>query len=422
MAAHDGSRDAAGGVSFRGRAAGTLAGAALAGVAGWLATVSLQQDFAAYFTAARARAQGLDPYLNHLGTPGAPWDGVAIYRHSRFLYPPLVADLFRPLAAVPFAWAKLLFTALSVGALLGGLQLLARERKDEALAAARTAVPVAQLLPVLWLPTFVALERGQIDLLLFALLAAAWRWRERPAPAGLALALAILGKPFILGVLPLLLCARRWRWAAATVVALGVLGGANLLVSGRALTTEYLRQVLPRAALYGEGGPETSLLPDATLAAVAGELGDGTARIDAGGRRYAQEIGSFRRNASLTRLLAGDGPPGLGASLLTYGALAALLALGAWRRPGSSSWYWGGLIATVLAAPVSWAMSLVWTLPLLLPLPLAWAERRWPLVAALAAVLLVAAWGPVADAAWVCAGLGAVAVATGVALGWGAPP
>ncbi|HEX4403719.1 MAG TPA: hypothetical protein VH560_02755 [Polyangia bacterium] len=29
------------------------------------------------------------------------WDGVAVFTHSRFLYPPIVAELFRPFAALP---------------------------------------------------------------------------------------------------------------------------------------------------------------------------------------------------------------------------------------------------------------------------------------------------------------------------------
>ena len=40
--------------------------------------------------------------LPSLGTTTELWDGVALFRHSRFLYPPLVADLFRPLAALRF--------------------------------------------------------------------------------------------------------------------------------------------------------------------------------------------------------------------------------------------------------------------------------------------------------------------------------
>ena len=98
-------------------AAGAAIAAAVAAGA-WFAGRSLQQDFAAYWIAGTARRLGLDPYVNHVGSAAAPnlWDGLALFRHSRFLYLPLVADLFRPLASVRYAAAKGLFTAAMLGA------------------------------------------------------------------------------------------------------------------------------------------------------------------------------------------------------------------------------------------------------------------------------------------------------------------
>src|SRR5215471_4134312 len=102
--------------------------ALVGGVAAWLSRASAQQDFAAYFVAGAARRAGLDPYVNHAGAPeGAGlWDGVALFSHSRFLYPPLVADLFRPLATLPYALAKALFTAAGLAAWAGGAIASAR--------------------------------------------------------------------------------------------------------------------------------------------------------------------------------------------------------------------------------------------------------------------------------------------------------
>jgi len=381
-----------------------LAGAAtLAVLGGWLATVSLQQDFAAYDTAARARALGLDPYLNHVAT-GGPWDGVAIYRHSRFLYPPLVAELFRPLAALPFLWAKTIFTALSALGLVLGLRLAWRDTG---------AVPppgVLLLLAAGWPPVFVALERGQLDLLLLPLLAAAWRWRDRPLQAGLALGSCALGKPFVLGLLPLLVVARRTRWAAATVGALLLLALASVALGGVALNRKYLTEVLPRAARYGEGGPEAWLLAPPALARVAGALEEGVARID--GRTFVQQVGDFSRNASLPRALAEGGPPGLASTLALALAGGALLARAARRRPAAAGWFWGGLLLALVAAPVSWAMSLVWALPLVH----GWrgsvrtAARPW--LFALALTFAAGFLGPWLPGAWSAAGLAGVAAGT----------
>ena len=379
-----------------------LAGAAaLAVTAGWLCTVSLQQDFAAYHTAARARAAGLDPYANHVAA-GGPWDGVAVYRHSRFLYPPLVADLFRPLAALPYAWAKALFTAASVLGLALALRLL---RTDD-----ETAVPPgALLIAAAWPPVFTALERGQIDLLLFPLLAAAWRWRARPLLAGAALASCALGKPFIVGLLPLLLVARRTRWAAATAAALALLALASVALQGWSLNREYVTEVLPRVARWGEGGPEAWLLDEPALATVSDPLENGWARID--GRTYAQQVGEFRRNASLPRALAGDAPPAVATTLALALAGGALLAWAARRRTGAPGWYWGGLLLGVVAAPVSWAMSLVWTLPVVIGWRhVAGADQR-PRLVALAVTCGAGLLGPWLPGAWAATGVAGVAAA-----------
>ena len=392
--------------------------AIVAALAGWLATRCLQQDFAAYYTAAVALSRGLDPYVNHLATPGGPWDGICVYRHSRFLYPPLVADLFRPLGALPFLWAKAIFTAGSVAALFWGLYLT-RGETSVRVASPPGADVIAALGPLamtMWAPVFVALERGQIDLLLFALLAAAWHWRNRIVVAGPLLATAAMGKPLVLGVLPILLFARRWRWAVATVGALVLLAGANVVVSGRALSEKYLREVLPRATVYGEGGPETWLIGDAAIESVGDDLAAGIARIDGRGRAYAQEIGTFRRNASLPRLLAGADVPSAALSLLLYVASGAVLALGARRSSTNAAWYWGGLIAGVVAAPVSWAMSLVWALPIL-ALGLTTARPRPALAIALTVTFAAGMLGPLFAPAWVAAGLATVATAAIVTIG-----
>jgi len=382
--------------------AGAAALAALGIQGGWLATVSLQQDFAAYHTAARARARGLDPYLNQVGA-GGPWDGVAVYRHSRFLYPPLVADLFRPLAALPFAWAKALFTAASLLGLIAAV-LLARAEAIPALPAG-----VALLVAAAWPPVFVALERGQIDLLLFPLLAAAWRWRGRPLRAGFALALCALGKPFVLVMVPLLLLARRARWATAMAAGLLALELVSLVVCGLPLNREYLTDVLPRAARWGEGGPEAWLLDGPALASVGDQVESGSARID--GTTFAQQVGDFRRNASLTRALAGEGPPATGMALGLALLGGAALAWSPRRRGDGAGWYWGGLLLGVAVAPVSWAMSLVWALPLFVAgrdaAALAQRSRLFALAATFGAGLL----GPWVPGAWPAAAIAGVAAA-----------
>src|SRR3954452_14414318 len=60
--------------------AAVAAVAAAVAAGAWFTVHSVQQDLAAYWIAATARRLGLDPYVNHVGSAGAPtlWDGVAL--------------------------------------------------------------------------------------------------------------------------------------------------------------------------------------------------------------------------------------------------------------------------------------------------------------------------------------------------------
>ena len=388
--------------------AGLVGAAVLLGLGAWVVVASVQQDFAAYYTAGRARALGLDPYVNHVE---GPWDGLAIYRHSRFLYPPLLAELFRPLAALPFAWAKALYTGFSVAALLTALRIAGASADPRPRTFGLTALAVAA-----WPPVFLAVERGQIDLLLLPLLAVAWRMRsQRIALGGACLALCALAKPPVLAVLPVAMLVTGRRavgLTAATLAGVGLLLGAGALLSGAALSRRYVTEVLPRAALYGEGGPEDWLLAASRFDDAANDLESGIARV--GGRTYALGLGELRRNASLPRWLTPeeDAPPSW-LSLVIFVALGGGLAVMARQRPEAPEWFWGALLVGVLAAPVSWAMSLTWALPLLQ----AWFARAGSsgsaraLRVGTATTFALGFLGLATPAAWVLAGLAAVTTA-----------
>ena len=319
----------------------------------WVATSDLQQDFAAYYTAGVARMRGLDPYINYLSKPDGPWDGVAIYRHSRFLYPPLVADLFRCFALLPFRVAKALFTALSLVALAlaGGSQGSSRA-KNWAVAAA-------------FLPVALALERGQVDLLLLPLLMTSWRARTTPVRGGFTLAFVVMFKPVAIGLLPMLACARQGRWLLWTCVGLFGFASLNVVVCGWASSRAYVADVIPRTTAFGEGGPADWLIREAPSADTREQLAQGLARPRPGDRVYVQDGADFPRNASLARWASPDGQHIRALSAALYLLFALPLAWRAFRTPESSGWFWGTLVAAILAAPVSWAMSLTWALPLL---------------------------------------------------------
>ena len=342
------------------RPAALAAIAAVAAAAVWFAIRSYQQDFAAYWTAALARSAGLDPYVNYAGAGGAlaPWDGVALFRHSRFLYPPLVADLFRPLLVLPYLAAKALFTVAMLAAWIAAGLVVTDDRPG------RTVFFVAG---ALFFPLYRHLERGQIDLLILLLLALAWRARRQPVAAGAALALAGAIKPAFLGLLPIVWALGRGRTVlAALAVAAGVLG-MTALVDGPARLRAYVTQVLPRAALYGEGGTEEMLLPAERLPAQ--DVQDDGEEIRVQRRTYRMSIGDAPAAASLPRLLAPEGPTPATARLPFFVAIAGLTALAARQRrradpPVAALIFWATAVACVVTSPAGWVMGLVVALPL----------------------------------------------------------
>jgi hypothetical protein len=389
--------------------------AVVACVGGWVATTSLQQDFAAYWVAGAARRAGLDPYVNQVGGLAAPdlWDGVAVFAHSRFLYPPLVAELFRAFALLPYAAAKALFTALMVGAWLGASLVAARA------ASTRHAVAVAFGAGALCYPLYLGLERGQIDPLVLLLLLAAFDARTRPARAGAALAAAAAFKPALVGVVLVVAALGRWRVAGAALAGIVVVALASVAISGPDLAREYAARVLPRAALYGEGGDASMLLPAARLAARADELEAGVARV--GGQVYRQTAWEGPASASLPRLLAPEGPT----PLATRGpaiVLLALLTIAAARLRARSSatealLLWAAAVACVIASPAGWVMGLVVTLPLVswLAIP-RHLEGAAAMLRGLLGLALVACAVPPPVAGWpAVAGAGLVAAAIGLA-------
>ena len=388
--------------------------AIVAVVAGWVASSSLQQDLAAYWVAGAARRAGLDPYVNHVGSVAAPdlWDGVAVFAHSRFLYPPIVAELFRGLACLPYPVAKLLFTVGMVTAWAGAAVVTARR------VGGQRAVAVALGAGALFYPLHLALERGQIDPLVLLLLVVAFGAR-RPGAAGAALAAAAAFKPALAGTIVVLAALGRWRVVAAALAGLALVVVACVVVSGPALTREYATRVLPRASLYGEGGDQSMLLPPERLLAHAEDLEAGLARV--GGRVYPVAAWDRPASASVPRLLAPRGPtpftsraPGLVALALL--AAAALVV----RRRGSAAAEalvpWAATVACVVASPAGWVMGLVVALPLA-----SWLARvrdarpGWSLVVVVALVACavpppVAGWAAVAGAC-LCVAVAALALA-----------
>ena len=271
----------------------------------------LQLDLSAYVSAAEAVRSGLDPYRTHPDHHPPIWDGVSTYTHSRFLYPPLVADLFLPFTLVPYAVAKWVFTILSLSALLGAVLLAWRstpapsvephgehDRHWPGLAVLLTAYPVLTLV-----------ERGQIDGLTLLLVVAAWAPALRGSRPGLGsgvlLAFATLFKLNAAYLVAFWALRRWWRGLFGFGLGAAALAAATAAIDGPAATSAYVTRELPRVARYGEEGSPAMRLPPETFARLRGDAPEGWVRRD--GRLYRIEGFGFVANASgarvLTRLL-----------------------------------------------------------------------------------------------------------------------
>jgi Glycosyltransferase family 87 len=219
----------------------------------------LQQDFSAYYSAGQGLNYGLSPYLNNLSNNPPLWDGIAHFRFSRFLYPPLVAALFQPLADLPYVWAKVIWVIITLTSLLASLVLTATRfplRTPGQLFTVGIAVS-------LYYPLYTHLDRGQIDLVTLLLITAALvfitrRTAEGDRLSGLFLALATLLKLNCIYILPFILVRKKW-----TILQGYVIGGLLILVAsivflgGWRSLYDYVRYQLPR--ISGIATPDDTL-------------------------------------------------------------------------------------------------------------------------------------------------------------------
>ena len=347
------------------------------------ARYGLQVDFSAYYTGGEAVLAGLSPYTNQVGHLPPIWDGLCFTTFSRFLYPPPSLLPFLGLALLPYAVAKLVWTAMLLG--LATATLVLGARLAGVRLRSRALVLVALGLAVSW-PLLLSLERGQIDLLTLALLLGAlWVARGQARLSGplsgTLWALAIVLKPHTLLALPFLLLRRQWAVVGSTVAALALALGLSFLAAPD-ITHEYLTAVGPRLARYGDDPPKVDLLSRETMGRALSGLPPDIARKQ--GRFYRRFGLEFDARGSLVWVVAGEAParPGI-LSMGLWAALSGLLV--ACRRPRADepgrfavedlAWWQTGLCVILLSAPLTWAMNAVWLLPA--GLVIAARQARW---------------------------------------------
>lgn len=341
-------------------------------------THSLQTDFCVYYTAGQSLNHGLSPYDNNVVADPALWDGKSEYANSRFLYPPLAASLFQPLASMPYATAKVVWGVFILGCFFVSLWVTMRLVGP----ADRNLKLLCWSAAVWAYPLLANLERGQIDLVTLMLIILAFAASLRATPrgeigGGLLLALATLLKLHVVLIVPFLLLRRKFRLAAGYAAGGLALGVVSLGVNGVGGVSDYATKHFKRISRYGEYGTvkldQSKLPPDI--------IRDGETFTIKDGREYLASVIPLKRasNGSLARSLA-EAVRGKGhnvsngtLSIVLFAAAFSGLALVAWRGmtarragdPASELMFWYiPITLTLLCGPFTWIMNVVWLLPL----------------------------------------------------------
>lgn len=166
-------------------------------------------DFVHFFKAALAMREGTDIFAS--GTRG-------------YIYPPLIAFLYMPLAALPFEAAARTDLAINIVLSAATLILASRESlKRVGLRAAPVGVVLVAAAVGLMMADKIRIElrMGQTDVLMLLCFTLGLVWiNRRPALAGTVLGIAFNIKYLPIVFLPYLLVRRRWRAAAAFVLSI----------------------------------------------------------------------------------------------------------------------------------------------------------------------------------------------------------
>lgn len=338
---------------------------------------SLQMDFAAFYTAGEALNHNLSPYVNYAFYDPPIWDGICFFKHSRFLYPPLAAVLFQPMALLPYRTAKYLWMVANL--ICVGCSLYVTVRALHIPGHIEWQMGLAVFATTFY-PLMTLLERGQVDgITLFLITLATKLIIENKLGArivsGVLWALATILKLHCAFIVPFFFI--RKRWTTIIGYAIGVLSALTIsLIVIPHLTIEYFTKEFPRIARFGESGSEEMRIPASLMQPLRSSFPEGYTQKD--GIMYRYESFQFISNASLVRsasaVLRKIGLNAHPSALSGFFFLALLLGVWGWQNFCCASQeldnfgevvYWQSVwVIILLSAPLTWAMNTVWLLPL----------------------------------------------------------
>jgi hypothetical protein len=337
---------------------------------------SVQMDFTAYYSAGKTLNNGLSPYVNYVFTRWDLWDGVASFKHSRFLYPPLVANLFQPIATLPYINAKYIWNFFNLFCFIICFLLLVFifwNKEKEEVYKRTIKILISGILAFNFFPFLALLERGQIDCvtLLFLLIGISLLIKNEKFEflSGVFFGIATLFKLYSVLLIPFFFIQKKYNVIYGYFTGVIILIILTLLISGKNLSYDYLTKEAPRIAKYGSGGTEEMQLPAWILQSYFPMTPTSITIID--GRMYLTESISFNSKASFIRMLEVSLPKILSnsvLSLIVFGGFFIFLFIYRKKLKQDSNInpfiYWQMiLIVITLSSPYTWVMNLVWMLP-----------------------------------------------------------
>ncbi len=338
---------------------------------------SLQMDFSAYYTAGESLNHGLSPYKNFVHNQPPIWDGVNRYKYSRFLYPPLVASFFQPLAALPYHVAKWIWGGLELAAVMA--TFIVAEGFFPAISYRR--ILLAFSLALWYFPLLAHVERGQIDVFTILLITIAiWlmvkRERFGELSSGILLSFAALLKLYVIFFLPFVFLQKRFRVLYGFGLGLVLILVLTVVFQGSAThLVDYVYNHLPRMANIGDIAKSNTLVNTKPIRSILAQTPPGFDTIK-DGHGYLLSSLDFATDATLVEplwdklaLLGITSRAGISIGLY----LIFFAAIAIWSNrylPGGLSTveeylYWQiPVVVTLLVSPVTWTMNMVWLLPL----------------------------------------------------------
>lgn len=354
----------------------------------------LQLDFSCMYVAGKAMALGLSPYVNYYYSHRELWDGCASTPYSRWLYPPITADLFRPISALSYQTAKIIWTIIIILALIMAIYIVVRSLKIKMDERRWLILGTA----VFWFfPLYALLERGQIDSICLLLLATGLslvmgKNKARGIFGGAIIALSAMIKLHCAFILIFLILRRKWLASVGFMAGVILLGIISIKGHGLGMNISYITKELPRIASSGPEGNERMRFPEFdklwTQIKNTGEEHIHKQRlypyyVNYQGKEYDTMSGQYNVNASAitwVRIISGRDINYAKISILIMGLI--VVTIGYYEYKGRTlfkelklydEWCFVslGFITIMLAAPLTWVMNSVWLLVLI---PLFFAE------------------------------------------------